>query len=399
MKYADNNWKRKAVLFLISQCITLLGTQIVQMAIVWYVTLQTDSGAWVALFSVCSYLPQFFFSFLGGVWADRYHKKRLIIGADMFIAVITVLMIVFMPGIKTASAWMAALLFMSILRSVGSGIQSPAVNAVIPDMVPEQQLMRYNGINAAMQAAVQLAAPAAASAVLTVGSLRAVLMIDVVTAVIGVGLFLTVPLSKREKVQRAEKTVFADIRNGMEYVCSDKTVGKTLTIYGLFVFLTVPAGYLSGLLVSRIYGDTYWYLTAVELAGFGGMLAGGLLMSVLGRWKNRRFLLFSGLILFGTMAVGMSMAGNFLLYLIFMTVYGIALTAVQTTITTILQEHTASFMQGRVFGLMSSLYSSCYPIGMVIFGPLADVIPLQKIMAASGILLIAGAGFSVIRRT
>ena len=51
-------------------------------------------------------------------------------------------------------------------------------------------------------------------------------------------------------------------------------------VYGLFTFLCVPAGYLSGLLVSRLYGDTYWYLTAVELCGFGGMMAGGLLMSV-----------------------------------------------------------------------------------------------------------------------
>ncbi len=63
-----DNWKRKIVLFLISQSITLFGSQIVQMAVVWYVTLQTGSGAWVAAFSVCSYLPQFLVSFLGGVW-------------------------------------------------------------------------------------------------------------------------------------------------------------------------------------------------------------------------------------------------------------------------------------------------------------------------------------------
>ena len=50
-------------------------------------------------------------------------------------------------------------------------------------------------------------------------------------------------------------------------------------------------------------------------------------------------------------------------------------------------------MQGRVFGLMSSLYSSCYPIGMALFGPLADFIPLQGIMIFSGgaLLLTAGA--------
>jgi len=57
-----------------------------------------------------------------------------------------------------------------------------------------------------------------------------------------------------------------------------------------------------------------------------------------------------------------------------------------------LQENTETAMQGRVFGLMSSLYSSGYPIGMALFGPLADTIPLQWIMVISGIALITVAG-------
>lgn len=71
-----------------------------------------------------------------------------------------------------------------------------------------------------------------------------------------------------------------------------------------------------------------------------------------------------------------------------MALHGVALTTVQTTITTMLQENTEHSMQGRVFGLMSSLYSSCYPIGMTLFGPLADTIPLQGIMIFSGVALI-----------
>ncbi|MBP3294821.1 MAG: MFS transporter, partial [Clostridia bacterium] len=169
---------------------------------------------------------------------------------------------------------------------------------------------------------------------------------------------------------------------------SHKSIRKTLTIYGLFVFFTVPAGYLSGLLVSRVYGDTYWYLTAAELAGFGGMMLGGLLMSVWGGFKSRRLTLTIALTLFGAMAIGMGSSTFFYLYLVFMGLYGIALTAAQTTITTMLQEETESTMQGRVFGLMSSLYSSCYPIGMLFFGPMADQFPLQWIMIGSGMVLI-----------
>ena len=83
----------------------------------------------------------------------------------------------------------------------------------------------------------------------------------------------------------------------------------------------------------------------------------------------------------------------FIPYLVFMAVYGVALTAVQTTITTLLQESTESSVQGRIFGLMSALYASCYPLGMALFVPMADIVPLQAIMMVSGIALMLMAAF------
>lgn len=364
------------------------------MAIVWYVTLQTNSGAWVAAFSVFSYLPQFFVSLVGGVWADRYNRKYLIIGADALIAAVTLLIMLIIPYITSEPMLLVALLLMSIIRSAGAGIQNPAVNASIPQLVPEEHLMRYNGINATMQSIVQFAAPAAAAAVLSSNSLRSTFAIDILTAIIGIGLFSCIRLSKQEKAQKVP-SIWADISIEARYAYSCIAIRKILMIYGLFIFLTVPAGYLSGLLVSRVYGNTYWYLTAVELAGFGGMMVGGLLMSFWGGFKSRRQLtLAAGLALFGTMAIGMGISRFFVLYLVLMTLYGVALTIVQTTITTMLQGKTESSIQGRVFGLMSALYSSCYPIGMALFGPMADRLPLQWIMVISGIALIIVAGMA-----
>ena len=392
MVQTQNSWKQRIILFLISQCITLFGSQLVQMAIVWYVTLHTSSGAWVAAFSVCSYLPQFLISFIGGVWADRYNRKWLIISADAGIAVVTFVMILLMPYISTEPILLGALLLMSVIRAVGAGIQSPAVNAVIPQFVPKEHLMRYNGINATMQSVVQFAAPAAAGVVLAMSTLRATLMVDVLTAILGIGLFSNVRFLKQENAQ-PPASVFADMSIGVQYAFTHKLIGKLLMIYGLFTFLCVPAGYLSGLLVVRVYGNTYWYLTVVELVGFGGMMMGGLLMSTWGGFKSRMKTLFIGLAVFGVMAVAMGVSHNFILYLALMALYGVALTMVQTAITTLLQETTELAMQGRVFGLMGSMYSGCYPAGMVIFGPMADTVPLQGIMVGSGIILILVAVF------
>ena len=387
MGQAQNNWTRKTVLFLVSQCITLFGSMIVQMSVIWYVTLKTSSGGWVAAFTICSYLPQFLISFFAGVWADRYSRKKLIVLSDAVITVATAIMFFVMPVISTDSMLLSALLAMSIIRSIGTGVQTPAVNAVIPHLVPEEHLMRYNGINATMQSIVQFAAPAVAGAVLSVGTFRATLFIDILTSLLGIGLLSCVLLPKQETVNE-NVSVFSEMKAGVYYSFSHKMIGKILMVYGLFILLSVPAGFMAALLVSRVYGDVYWYLTAVELVGFAGMALGGVLMGAWGGFKSRVKTFVVGLLILSLMTIGMGLSPYFILYLALMFVYSIALTIVQTATTTIIQEQTESSMQGRVFGLMGAMYSGFLPVGMAIFGPLADMLPLQWIMIGSGIALI-----------
>lgn len=407
-------WRRNAVLFLVSQSITLFGSTLVQMAVVWYVTLSTSSGAWTAAFSICSYLPQFLISIPGGVWADRFSRKRLILSSDLFTALITLAMIVLIPYLSTEPSLLSGLLLMSVLRSLCAGIQTPAVNAALPQLVPAGQLQRFNGINAALQSFVQFAAPAAAGAVLSFGTLRITLLSDIATAIPGILLLSALPLSGKSPgnfsaespgnfstdssgdlscrssglSHRGSQRFSSALKTGLSYAFSHSPVRRLLILYGLFVFLCVPAGFLSGLLVSRAYGSSYGYLTAAELAGFAGMTAGGALMGTWGGFSRKEKTLSAGLVLFGAMTVLMGTTPDFPLYLVFMLVYGIALTAVQTTITTLLQECTDASVRGRVFGMLGSMYSGFLPLGMAVFGPLSDQMPLQWIMTASGIFLI-----------
>lgn len=377
--------RKKVILFLISQSITLFGSTLVQMAVVWYATLLTSSGLWVAAFSLCSYLPQFLVSFWGGVWADRFPGKWLIAGSDAAIAAVTLAMAAAIPHIQDQTVLLFLLLLMSAVRSLGAGIQTPAVHAVLPRLVPEEQLMRANGINAALQSLVQFAAPAAAGAVLVSFSLRSTLLIDVLTAALGIGLLCLVPLPF-QRFPEKKTSAFQELKSGISYAVSHRDVSILLLIYGGFVFFCVPAGYLSGLFVSRVYGESYGYLTAVELAGFAGMTAGGLLAAYREQKKTRT--LRNNLTVFGTMAILMAVSSRFVPYLILMAAYGVALTGVQTALTTLLQEKTEAFMQGRIFGLFSSMYSGFLPLGMAVFGPLADHIPLRILMILSGAALI-----------
>lgn len=395
---AKENWKVCAALFLISQGLTLFGSTLVQMAIVWYASVSTGSGAWVSAFSICSYLPQFAVSFPAGVWADRFSRRALIAGADLSIAAVTLVMILLMPMFCEEPTLLAALLVLSVIRSVGAGVQTPAVNATVPLLVPADKRMRFNGINAAVQSAVQFAAPAAASAVLAAGTLRSTLWIDVATAAVGVAVLLRVPLPPVTKKPTAG-SLWSSLRGGVAYAAREAEVGRLLAIYGIFVFFCVPGGFLAGLHVNRTFGDTYGYLTATELAGFAGMTAGGLLMGLWGGFAKKERTLFAGLAAFGALSILLGFAARFSVYLALMGFYGLALTTVQTAVSTLMQERPAPDVQGRVFGLMSAVYSGCMPLGMAVFGPLADQMPLSWIMAASGAVLVLAAGLGALGKT
>lgn len=380
-------WKRRTILFFISQGITLFGSMLVQFAIVWYVTLKTASGVWVAALTVCSFLPQTLISFVSGAWADRYSKKMLIIVSDTVIALATLALALLFPLIREDANVMLALLVVSAIRSIGSGVQLPAVNATTPMLVPEDQLMRFNGINATLQSIIQFAAPAASGALLTLGGLRATLFIDIATAVVGIGLLSCIALPRMQQQPEEPQSVFADVQGGLSYIRKEGFLAKLILLYGVFILLSVPGGFLASLLVTRVYGANYWYLTMVELIGFAGMAAGGILLSVWGGFPNRVKTLLLGIGLCGLCTIGLGAVNNFIVYLGIMLLLGVCLTAAQTSVTTLIQERADVSMHGRVFGLMGAMYSGFLLIGMSVFGPLADVVSLPLMMILSGALL------------
>lgn len=382
-----NNYKKRAVLFLASQGVTLFGSSLVQFAMIWYVTMQTSSGVWVSAMTVAAYVPQFLISFFSGVLADRHSRKKLIILSDALIAAATLLLAILFPLISNGTPVLLSLVAISAIRSVGTGIQTPAVNAAIPQLVPEDKLMKFNGVNSTVQSLVQFAAPAAAGAILSWKTLRVTMVVDIVTALVGIGILsaVAIPFEKRENTP----SMLSEMKLGIMYAVKEKFIGRLLLVFGLFIFLCVPAGFLATLFVNRYYGDTYWYMTLVEVIGFIGMTAGGILIGAWGGFKNRMKTLVVGMIAFGTLSICMGAVDSFVVYLILMAVYGVALTMVQTASTTLFQEQTSPDMQGRVFGLFGAMYSGFLPLGMVVFGPLADVISMRLIMIVSGVLLLA----------
>ncbi len=133
------SWKKKIVLFLASQMISLFGSALVQHAIMWHITLETKSGIMMTISIISGFLPSFFLSPFAGVWADRYNRKLLVILSDSFIAISTLIVaIIFLMGYEAFWLFFA----LSAIRSIGSAVQSSAISAILPQLVPADELTK-----------------------------------------------------------------------------------------------------------------------------------------------------------------------------------------------------------------------------------------------------------------
>jgi DHA3 family macrolide efflux protein-like MFS transporter len=210
------------------------------------------------------------------------------------------------------------------------------------------------------------------------------LLVDIANSVVGIGLLSCLALPKYTALVGEAPSVFSDVKSGLRYVRSSSFLFQLLLLYGAFILLSVPGGFLAALLVTRIYGGTYLNLTIVELVGFAGMAAGGLLLGVWGGFRSRTATLLTGITACGLLTVGLGLSQNFVLYLGIMLFLGVAITMSQTAVTTLVQERAETSMQGRVFGLTGAMYSGFLLLGMSVFGPLADKVSLPLLMILTG---------------
>lgn len=378
------NWKKDTVLFLLSQTISLFGSSLVQYAITWYIALETQSGLMMTLSIIFGFVPNLLLAPFAGVWADRYNRKVLIIVSDALIALSTLVMaILFLMGY--GSVWM--LIGVSAIRSLGTSIQTPAVSAFIPQIVPVDQLTRVNAANQTVQSFTMLLSPIVSGALMTVSSIENIFFIDVFTALLAIVvllLFLKVPVHARA-MEKIKTSYFLDMREGLSYIRGHSFIKQFLMFSAVSLFLASPTIFLTTLQVPRIYGPEVWRLTLMEIAFSVGMMLGGLGMAAWGGFKNRfHTILASGMVL-AWLTVFLGLAPNYWIYISTFVMIGLVLPMTNTPTTVIMQEKIEDAFRGRVFGVFGMISSSIMPMSMVIFGPLADTIPIGSILIASGI--------------
>ncbi|KQL18043.1 MFS transporter [Cytobacillus solani] len=381
------NWLRNIVLFLTSQTISLFGSSLVQYAIMWYITLETESGMMMTLYIICGFIPTFLLSPVAGVWADRYNRKMLIMLADGLIALSTlILAILFLMGYD--AIWL--LFVMAAIRALGTGIQTPAVGAILPQIVPKDKLTKVNGANGSIQAVIMFVSPMVSAALLGMASIEIIFFIDVITAAIAIVTLLAfLKISVHEKAAEKQTTsYFSDFKQGLQYVNKHDFLKKFFLFFAVFFVLMAPAAFLTPLQVTRSFGDDVWRLTAIEIAFSIGMMVGGGIIASWGGFPNKVKTMGFASVIMGACTFALGIVPGFWIYLIFMALFGVAMPIFNTPATVLLQEKIEEDYLGRVFGVMGMISTSMMPLGMLIFGPIADFVKIEWLLIGTGVFMI-----------
>ncbi|WP_044889234.1 MFS transporter [Myxococcus hansupus] len=380
------SWKRNTALFLGSQALSLLGSSLVQYALLWQVTLQTRSSVMMTLYIVAGFLPTFLLSPFAGVWADRYDRRKLIVLADAAIALVTLALAVTFT-LRGPELW---LYFLAAgFRSVGAAVQQPAVGALLPQLVPEDQLMRVNSIQSTLLSVNMLGAPALAGFLMSVAPLQVLFFIDVSTAALAIALvMLFVRLEARPRApEQAGASQLKEIRDGFRYIRGHSHLVPFFSYLGFILILITPAAFLTPLQTARSFGDEVWRLTAIEMVFSVGMMLGGAALAAWGGFSSRMRTMLASNHIMGACTVALGVVPHFAVYLAFMGIFGVALPLYNTPAMVMLQERVEPAYLGRVLSVMTMLSTALMPLSMLLYGPLAEVVSIERILQATGVLV------------
>jgi len=372
---------------MISQTVSLLGSMLVMYSIFWYVTLNTQSGLMMTIMVMCTFIPSLIISPFAGVWADRLNRKKLMITADLMIAAVTLLIaILFFMGIR--ELWI--IFVVQIIRAFGQSVHQPAVSAVYPQIVPKEKLVRIQGISQGIQSTSMIIMPLLAGLLLSVSSIEWIFFIDVVTAIAAVSiLILYVKLPKHQsELNQEDIHYFKDIKDGIRYAFSHPLIMNILVFGFLFMIVVAAPSFLTYLQVSRVFGPEAWRLSILEAVFGTGMLLGSIVIAVWGGFKNRLLTYFLAYIAIGIGTMGLGVPFNFWVYIGFWAFVGFFIALSSPLLVALIQEKVDPLYIGRVFSVFGLINTVSLPLGMLVFGPLSDVMNVSDIILMSGIIMV-----------
>lgn len=386
------SWKRTFFTIQSGQAISLITSSTLQMALIFYLTEKTNSSMTLALATLVGFLPQGVLGLFIGGWIDRHSRKRIMIGADLFIAAVSALLAVISAFLDPPVWVVLAILF---LRSIGSAFHTPSINAVTPLIVPTDKLAKCTGYIQSLQSVSSIVSPALGALLYAQCTLTEIIALDVVGAVIAsiAVMLVKIPNIDVANIPQSEG-VLAGAKEAYRILAQQKGLLTLLWMGALYMFAYMPINALFPLISMNHFGGTTWHVAMSESVFAAGMLLGGIVLGVWGGFQRKTTTVLLSIAVMGIalLIAGVLPASGFIAFVVCCAIMGFSAPfyGVQTAI---YQEMVRPEYLGRVFSLSLSTMSLAMPLGLIAAGCFADMTGVETWFAISGIFI---AGIAVV---
>jgi DHA3 family macrolide efflux protein-like MFS transporter len=386
------SWQRRFFTFWTAQAISMIGSNLAQFAITWWMTKSTGSATVLATATLFAMLPGILLGPLAGVLVDRWNRRWIIIVAD---------------GVGTLGAALLMLLFwadaiqiwhlyaITAVRALAGTFHYAAEQSSLSLMVPQAQLARVAGLNQTIQGVNMVVAPPLGALLLELLGLPGMMAIDVVTAVIAIALvFIIIIPQPTATAANTQLSIVSDLSTGVRYIWSWPGLFLGMCLSSLLNFLLNPAFSLLPILVTEHFnGNALQFATLNTTLGLG-FIVGGVLLSVWGGFKRRVYTAVAGIMgmAVGALLIAIAPADSYWLAVAGMAIFGVLNPIANGPFMAIMQSVVAPEMQGRFFTVLNTLSGGMSPLGLLLAGPVADAFGVQIwfLIGAIGLVVIGG---------
>ncbi|WP_294248339.1 MFS transporter [uncultured Chryseobacterium sp.] len=285
------NWQKRYWFIFSGQALSIIGSALTQFVLMWWIADTTGSVGNLAVAGTVALLPQALLSPVGGVMADRYSRKVIMILVDVISAFcVALLVILFLTDY--VELWHIYL--MMGIRGAMQAFQSPAVEASSAMLVPEDFLPRAAGLNQILMGATLVAGAPLGALAITAMPLGWALSIDVFTALLGIVplFFFTIPQFMKEKSKAPFlREIISELGEGIALVWKDSGLKRLFLLLGGIVLVIMPTFTFVPLLVKEHFKGGVEEVGLMEGLAGAGMVAGGILVTIMAPKRKMTWIL------------------------------------------------------------------------------------------------------------
>jgi MFS family permease len=389
-------WNKNFFIQWQGQMISRLGTQAFIIGQLFFIKQETGSATLLGLLAMLSSLPGLIMGPIGGVLADRFSRKLIIILSDFVRGISLLVLCAALLFMEDNTNYVLFVIFLvSILNSIITPVFSSSIQSTIPDLVPQEKVTSANSIaQLSVQLTVFLGQMMGGTLYRIFGPLT-LFFVDALSFFYSSTseLFVDIPPVKSKKTIQWKgifNSFWQDLVEGWKYVVNRPGLKEAILASAMLAFFSTPVIILLPFYVEdflKVKIDWYGYLLAFTGLGaiFGYILAGTLRLKGMGKSKTLIGFMFVNSIGYGLLGF----IRNPYLAVLVAFIAGVATGFITVHITSIIQQSTPTEIRGRVLGLLGAISGSLTPLAMGLSGVIADLLNqnLTLIYVGCGIIM------------